>query len=247
MVNLTGKVAIVTGASRGIGKAIAIELGRRGATVVVNYNKNKAGAEETLAELKKLGGYGHIIKGDVSIYEECESIINETIKTFGRINILINNAAISKVGLFMDMSVKDIYSLVDTNIKGVLNMTHGVIPHMIRERVGSIVNISSIWGITGASCEAVYSATKGAVNSFTKGLAKEMAPNGIRINAVAPGVINTEMNSWMSKEDRDSLEEEIPMGRFGEACEIGEIVSYLCSEESKYLVGQVITVDGGFI
>ncbi|MNP40304.1 3-oxoacyl-[acyl-carrier-protein] reductase FabG [compost metagenome] len=126
-------------------------------------------------------------------------------------------------------------------------MSHAVLPHMTETKQGSIVNISSIWGVQGASCEAVYSSTKGGINSFTKALAKEMAPSNIRINGVAPGVIDTEMNSWMSKEDRESLEMEIPIGRFGKVQEIGEVVSYLCSDESSYLTGQIITVDGGFI
>ena len=147
----------------------------------------------------------------------------------------------------MDMHIEEVYELINTNIKGVLNMSHAVLPHMTETKQGSIVNISSIWGVQGASCEAVYSSTKGAINSFTKALAKEMAPSNIRINGVAPGVIDTEMNSWMSKEDRESLEMEIPIGRFGKAKEIGEVVSYLCSDESSYLTGQIITVDGGFI
>lgn len=247
MISLIGKVAIVTGASRGIGRSIALELGRRGATVIINYNNNKQGAEETLELLKQIGAYGIIVKGDVSTYTECNNILNETINVFGKIDILVNNAAISKVGLFMDMKIKDIYELVDVNIKGVFNMTHVVLPYMAKEKKGSIVNISSIWGITGASCESIYSSTKGGINTFTKALAKEMAPSNIRINAVAPGVIDTEMNAWMSTEDRENMKIEIPMGRFGSTKEIGELVSYLCSDESSYLTGQVITVDGGYI
>lgn len=247
MSRLKGKVAIVTGASSGIGRGIALELSKRGATVVINYKSNKSGAEKTLELLKEAGGYGHIIKADVSIYDECKTLVQEVINSFGKINILINNAGISKVGLFMDMHIEEVYELIDTNMKGTLNMSHAVLPHMTERKQGSIVNISSIWGVQGASCEAVYSSTKGAINSFTKALAKEMAPSNIRINGVAPGVIDTEMNSWMSKEDRESLEMEIPIGRFGKVQEIGEVVSYLCSDESSYLTGQIITVDGGFI
>ena len=247
MISLKGKSAIVTGASKGIGKAIAIELAKRGAAVVINYNNDEEGAQDTLKKVEALGTFGHIVKGNVVNYSDCRAIINEALKAFGKVDILINNAGVSRLGLFMDTSIEEMEKVIDVNIKGVMNMTHAVLPYMLEERNGNIVNISSMWGIAGASCESIYSATKGAVNLFTKSLAKEMASANISVNAVAPGIIDTEMNKWMNKEERKELEEEIPMGRFGEGKEVGELVCYLCSHESRYITGQIISIDGGFI
>lgn len=247
MRNLGGKVALVTGASRGIGSAIALELSRLGANVVINYSKDEDGALSTLEKVKSQGGYGIAIKGDISKYEEARNLVEETIKTFGKLDILVNNAGISKVGLFMDHSPEEINSIMDINLKGTVNVTHCAINHLLRGTRAAIINISSIWGNVGASCEVLYSLTKGGINTFTKALAKELAPSGIRVNAVAPGVINTSMNQWLSEEDRGLLEDEIPMGRFGDVSEVARTVAFLCSEDSSYITGQVITVDGGML
>lgn len=247
MSNLSGKVALVTGASRGIGSAIALELSRLGANVVINYSKDEDGALSTLNQVKGYGGYGKVIKGDISKYEEARNLVEETIKTFGKLDILVNNAGISKVGLFMDHSTEEINRIMDVNLKGTVNVTHCAINHLLRGTGASIINISSIWGNVGASCEVLYSLTKGGINTFTKALAKELAPSGIRVNAIAPGVINTSMNQWLSEEDRGLLEEEIPMGRFGGVSEVAKAVAFLCSEDSSYITGQVITVDGGML
>lgn len=241
-----GKVAVITGGTRGIGKAIALEMVRNGANVVLNYTNNDIEAEKTLSEIKEKGGYAVLVKASVGELKGCETIINTAIESFGKIDFLINNAAISEVGLFMDVTDEGLNNILDINLKGVLNCSKLAMIHLIESR-GAIVNISSIWGNVGASCEVLYSTTKGAINLFTKSLAKEMAMSGVRVNAVAPGVINTEMNSWMDQNERAALEEEIPLNRFGNTEEIASVVSFLCSEKASYITGQIITVDGGML
>lgn len=165
----------------------------------------------------------------------------------GKIDILVNNAGISHIGLFMDITIEEIEKVINTNLLGAIYLTNQVIKDMISRKSGNIINISSMWGDVGASCEVLYSAAKGGLNSFTKALAKEVAPSNIRVNAISPGVINTKMNSFLGEEDKKSLEEEIPLGRFGESSEIGEIAVFLSSEASSYITGQIIRADGGFI
>lgn len=245
MNNLMGKVAVVTGASRGIGRAIAIALAKEGASVVVNYRENKEAAVQTLNAIKSIGAYGMIFKADVSNYKESKNLIDQAINNFGRIDILINNAGVSNVGLFMDMNEDDWNKMIDVNLKGTINCSHNAIKYMIAQKSGSIVNISSMWGSTGASCEVIYSATKGAINLFTKSLAKELAPSNIRVNAAAPGVIDTDMNKWLTENERHELEDEIPIGKFGTGEDIANTVLFLSKDSSKYITGQVIGVDGG--
>lgn len=246
MGKLLGKTALITGASRGIGRAIAIEFAKEGANIVINYSKDELGAEETLKILKSIGVVAYKIKEDVSSFEGAKKIIDFTLKSFGKIDILVNNAAKSTIGLFMDSSKEEIEGILNTNLLGPLYLSKMAIPHMIN-RKGVILNISSMWGEVGASCEVLYSTSKGGVNLFTKALAKEMAPSNIRVNAIAPGVIDTSMNSFLSEEDRENLEEEIPVGRFGSPEEIGKIAVFLCSEDSSYITGQIIRADGGYI
>ena len=179
MENLKGKIALVTGATRGIGKAIAIELIKEGATVVLNYSKDDLSAGETLKEIESLGGYAKLYKGDISNYEVCKNMMDFVITTFGKIDILINNAAVSFRGLFMDFSERNINNIFGINVLGAMYLSKEAIPHMLGKGKGNIINISSIWGEAGASCEVLYSSTKGAINLFTKSLAKEMAPMGI--------------------------------------------------------------------
>ena len=243
--DLKGKVAIVTGASRGIGKGIAIELAKAGACVVINYKSNDEAAEETLQEIKEIGVAALKIKGDVSDYEFSKQMIKTTVEKLGKIDILINNAGISKVELFMDAVPEEWDNILNVNLKGAINCSHSAVKEMIKQKSGSIINISSIWGNVGASCEVIYSASKGALNSFTKALAKELAPSNIRVNAIAPGVIDTEMNCWLSDDDREALVQEIPMMKFGETQDVGKLVTFLASENSRYITGQVITIDGG--
>jgi 3-oxoacyl-[acyl-carrier protein] reductase len=245
--SLEGKVAIVTGASRGIGKGIAIQLAKAGACVVINYRSNDEEAEKTYQEIKNIGAYVLKIKGDVSDYEFSKQMIKTTVGKLGNVDILINNAGISKIGLFMDSTPAEWNNILNVNLKGTINCSHNVVKEMIKQKSGSIINISSMWGEVGASCEVIYSASKGAINSFTKALAKELAPSGIRVNAIAPGVIDTEMNGWLSSDERKSLIDEIPMMKFGEVSDVGMLVTFLASENSKYITGQVITIDGGML
>lgn len=243
---LLGKVAIVTGASRGIGRDIAIELAKSGASVVINYSKDEEGACETLNIIKSNGNFAIKIKADVGDYEDSKNLVDEAVKTFGRLDIIVNNAGRSNIGLFMDSTKEDIDSLIRTNLLGAMYISKHGLKYMLNNG-GSIINISSMWGDVGASCEVIYSTSKGGINLFTKALAKEMAPSNIRVNAIAPGVINTSMNSFLTNEDKEELENEIPMGRFGEGNEIAKCVLFLCSEDSSYITGQVIRIDGGMI
>ena len=244
--NLSGKVILVTGASRGIGRAIAIELASKGAAIAINYSKDDEGAKATLENVIKNGGYGKLFKKDISNYNNCSELIDEVIGTFGKLDVLVNNAGISKFGLLMDMSLEEINDLVNTNLMGAIYLSKLAINNMMRNG-GNIINISSVWGEVGASCEVIYSATKGGLNLFTKALAKEVASFNIRVNSVAPGVINTEMNNVLDSEDKEVLKNEIPMMRFGEAHEVARVVSFLCEDKCKYLTGQIIRIDGGFI
>ncbi len=246
-INLAGKVAVVTGASKGIGAGIALELARQGANVVVNYLSDKEGAENVLAALWDEGGIGSVACADVSSYREAEGLMAHAVDTYGKLDILVNNAGVSKTGLFIDMTEKDFDELMGVNLKGIYNCCHSALKYMLPQKSGAIVNISSIWGEAGASCEVIYSAAKGGVNSFTKALSKELAPNGIRVNAVSPGVIETRMNSFLSEDEREVLECEIPMGYFGKCSQVANVVAFLCTDSASYVTGQVIKVDGGFI
>lgn len=245
--NLNGKVVLITGGTRGIGKGIALEFARAGAILALNYKSNHKEAETTLEELKSLGCYVKLFDWDISSYKESEENINKIIKEFGKIDILVNNAGISKVNLFIDSSEEDWDNIMNTNLKGIFNCCRQVVPHMIKNEKGSIINISSMWGNVGASCEVIYSASKGGINSFTKALAKELGPSGVRVNAISPGVINTSMNNWLSDEDKDSLMQEIPLCKFGECEDVGNTALFLASDASKYITGQIITVDGGML
>ena len=245
--DLKGKVAIVTGSSKGIGASIAIELAKLGANLVVNYKSDKEGAQNTLDIIEAAGGEGCIISADVSNYQQVESMIKKTVDTYGKIDILINNAGVSKTGLLIDMDENTWDEIINVNLKGVYNCTRNALKYMIPEKKGAIVNVSSMWGEVGASCEVIYSATKGGVNAFTRALAKELAPSGIRVNAVAPGVIETNMNAFLNDEEKESLEYEIPLGYFGKCIQVAKVVTFLCLEASDYVTGEIINVNGGMI
>lgn len=247
MSNLIGKIALVTGASRGIGSAIAKELAVNGASVIINYSKDDEGANKLLKEIEDIGGYAKIIKKNIAYRENCKELINEIINTFGKIDILVNNAARSEIGLFMDMNDEELDSLININLLAPMYLSKEALKYMISKGNGNIINISSIWGEAGASCEVAYSTTKGGINTFTKALAKEVAPFGIRVNAISPGVIDTKMNNFLSEEEKNQLIDEIPMGRFGDINEIAKAVLFLCKDECKYLTGQIIRIDGGFL
>lgn len=239
---------IVTGASRGIGKAAATALGRGGANVLVNYNSSRSGAEETAAFIEKNGGAATVFKADVSDFSQAEAMINFAYEKFGRIDALVNNAGIALPQIPFDMTEKSDWERVfGTNVFGMMNMVKAVLPYMIHQKEGSIVNLTSVWGISGGSCEAVYSASKAAVIGFTKAMAKELAPSNIRVNAVAPGIIQTDMNRGLSDEDLREIEKEIPLGRIGKPESIGEIIAFLCGKQSGYITGEIIKADGGWI
>ena len=246
MESLIGKVAIITGGSRGIGRAIALEMARNGANIVITYSKDEEGAMSLVEEVKAIGSDVLVLKKDGSDYNNCKDIISETMKHYGRLDILVNNAGISTVGLFMDCTKEDIDNIINNNLLSMMYLSKIALPHLIDTK-GKILNISSIWGEVGASCEVLYSVTKGGINLLTKALAKEMALSGVRVNAIAPGVIDTKMNSFLSIEERKDLEEEIPMGRFGDPQEVAKTAVFLCSEDSSYITGQIIKVDGAFL
>ena len=241
------KTVIITGASKGIGRATAKKFAKEGFRVVINYNNSKEEAyalEQELSEITEVIS----VKADISKKDETEFLVSETVKRFGRIDVLINNAGISMHStLFTDTDEKDWQQIFNVNLFGMFNVTKAALPFMIHEKRGSIVNVSSIWGVSGASCEVLYSSSKSAVNGFTKSLAKELAPSGIRVNAVAPGVIETKMNAFLSEEERKAIEDEIPMGRYGTTEEIASAIHFLASDESSYITGQVLTADGGFL
>lgn len=238
-------VVIVTGASSGIGKAIALELASHQASLVINSRSNKAGLEDTAAQILALGSDCICLQGDVSEYEFCQTLCQTALSRFGRIDCVVNNAGISHIGLFQDMTYNEWDRIMKVNFYSVINMSHAAVPSMLHAHSGHIINISSVWGNVGASCEAVYSASKGAVNSFTRALAKELAPSGIRVNAIACGAIETPMNAWMDPEEHDALLEEIPAGRMGTAQETAQLVWNLL-QPPHYLTGQIITLDGGW-
>lgn len=244
---LLGKVVFVTGASKGIGRGIAKELGKAGAFVLVGYNSDYEGACKTVDMIKKLGGSAEVLGGNIAKKEHRENMISTIKMKFGKLDILVNNAGISKVGLFMDATDDELDYVMNVNLISVMKFTRDAIDLLRNGKNPSIINISSIWGNVGASCEVIYSSTKGGLNLFTKALAKEISPWGIRVNAIAPGVINTEMNAWLSDHEKSALEEEIPMNRFGEVDEIGKTAVFLSSDDSSYLTGQIITIDGGML
>lgn len=241
------KVVFVTGSSRGIGKSIATIFAQNGFKVVINCINRIDDLKKTESELKKINPNILALQGDISDYKIALDIFSQIEKHFGTVDILINNAGISHIGLFNEITPNVWQRLIKTNIEGVFNCCHIACQNMIKQKNGIIINISSIWGNVGASCEAVYSATKGAINSFTKALAKELAPSGIRINAISCGAIETEMNSFLTDEEKQDFIEQIPSMRFGTSQEVANLAYYLSNENSSYLTGQIITLDGGLI
>lgn len=240
------KTALITGSSRGIGRAIALDFAAQGYQVVLNCHSNIQALEDTAREITCAGGTCLALPGDVGNYDVCKEIVEATLSHFGSVDVLVNNAGISYIGLLQQMSPADWNRILQTNVSSLYHMCSLLLPSMIDRKQGSIVNISSVWGISGASCEVAYSATKGAVNAFTKALAKETAPSGIRVNAIACGAIDTEMNHFLDSEELAALTEEIPTGRLGTPAEVAALVRSV-AEGPGYLTGQVITLDGGWI
>lgn len=239
------KTALVTGSSKGIGKGIARLLGENGYNIVVNGGHNKDALETTVKEFQEDNISVLGVFADVSKYEECQYLVKEINSIFGNIDLLVNNAGVSHIGLFTDMNHEYYSNIVNINLLSSFHLCNLIIPSMVREKSGSIIFISSIWGNDGASCEAVYSATKGGINSFSKSLAKELGASNIRVNTISCGAIDTDMNNSLTKEEKDDFSESIALMRFGKVEEIAEVALFLASDKSSYITGQIITVDGG--
>ncbi|HCO74534.1 3-ketoacyl-ACP reductase [Clostridium sulfidigenes] len=242
-----GKNVVVTGGSRGIGRAIAIEFGKKGANVVINYVSSDAEAEKVAEEIKSLGGNAILVKGDVSSFEEGKKLIDETVKVFGTIDILINNAGITKDGLIMRMKEEHFDKVIDINLKGVFNTCKSAVAHMLKQRSGKIINISSVVGVVGNAGQANYAASKAGVIGLTKSIAKEVGTRGITVNAVAPGFIKSDMTDVLSEKVKDGMLGLIPLNRFGNVEDVARTVVFLASEGGDYITGQVINVDGGMV
>ena len=242
-----GKNVVVTGGSRGIGRAIAIEFGKNGANVVINYVSSDAEAEKVAEEIKSLGGNAILVKGDVSSFEEGKKLIDETVKVFGTIDILINNAGITKDGLIMRMKEDHFDKVIDINLKGVFNTCKSAVSHMLKQRSGKIINISSVVGVVGNAGQANYAASKAGVIGLTKSIAKEVGARGITVNAVAPGFIKSDMTDVLSERVKDGMLGLIPLNRFGNVEDVARTVVFLASEGGDYITGQVINVDGGMV
>lgn len=243
---MTRKTVLVTGASRGIGKAIAVKYAKKGYNIVINCLKNKTLLDKVKKEIEGYQVSCLSFVGDVGNYAVCEELFEKIQKQYGPLDILINNAGIAYIGLLTDMSIDDWNRLVQNNLTSVFNCCRLSIPNMVHEKKGKIINISSVWGNTGASCEVAYSATKGGINAFTRALAKELAPSNIQVNAIACGAIDTEMNHFLADDELMGLIEEIPAGRLGRAEEVADFV-YSITHKNQYLTGQVISLDGGWI
>lgn len=240
------KTILITGASSGIGAATAIAFASPNNHLILVSRKNKEGLKKIEEEAIEKGAEVLSILADVSDYEACKSLVQQATERFGSIDLLVNDAGISHIGLFQDMTPDEWQRIMAVNIGSVMNLCHLVIPSMVHQKKGRIINVSSVWGNVGASCEAVYSASKGAVNSFTKALAKELAPSNIQVNAIAFGAIETPMNAWLSDEEAQALADEIPAGREGTAKEAAQMIC-MVADAPDYLTGQIITMDGGWI
>ena len=241
------KVALITGATRGIGKAIAIRLANAGFDIALNYRKENDDLTNTKSEIEKAGVDCLPVQGDISSFEDCERIAKEIFDKFGKIDVLVNNAGITKDMLLMRMKPEDFSSVVDVNLIGTFNMTRNVVPYMVKARSGKIVNISSVVGIEGNAGQANYAASKAGIIGFTKSLARELGSRNILVNAVAPGFIETDMTAVLSDSVRDEIAKKISLRRMGTAEDVAGVVEFLCGEASSYVTGTVIPVTGGLI
>lgn len=241
------KTAVITGSSLGIGSAIARELSLEKMNIVINYNHSKNEAFKLMEEIRKNECMAIAVKADISNYKEANNLIEKAIEQFGKVDILVNNAGISSQKLFTEISPKDWIKIFEVNVHGMFYCTQAAVKDMLKRHYGKIINISSIWGITGASCEVHYSSTKAAVIGFTKSLAKELGPSNINVNCVAPGVINTSMNDFLNNEEVDKILKDTPLGRIGYSSEVAKTVKFLSSSDSDFLTGQVISPNGGIL
>jgi 3-oxoacyl-[acyl-carrier protein] reductase len=245
--NVNGKVALVTGASRGIGREIALELAREGANVVVNYSGSEAKANEVVDEIKSMGREAVAIQCNVADSDSVQSMVKETISHFGALDILVNNAGITKDNLLMRMKENEWDDVININLKGVFLCTKAVTRQMMKQRSGRIINISSIVGVSGNPGQANYVAAKSGVIGLTKTAARELAPRGITVNAIAPGFISTDMTDQLPEDVRNEMLKQIPLNRFGDPKDIAKVVSFMASECSSYMTGQTLHIDGGMV
>ena len=239
------KVVIVTGASRGIGRNIATTLAKKGYIVIANYNRSENKAIELQQNLEKENINIDIFKADVSNRDEVKKLVQFVINKYKKIDCVINNAGIDQVKMFLDITDADWNNMISNNLNSVFYMCQEVLPYMIHEKNGVIINISSIWGVTGASCESHYAVSKAGVDALTKSLAKEMGPSNIRINSIAPGFIDTEMNNNLNEEEKKEIKEEIPLQKIGKVEDVSRTVEWIIEDE--YITGQVISVNGGWL
>ncbi len=244
---LVGKVALVTGAGRGIGRAIAFVLAERGATVLVNYNGSRQQAMEVAEGIQAAGGTARAVGCDVSDFEACGHMVEEIMADYGHVDILVNNAGVTRDNLVARMSEEDYDRVLDINLKGAFHTIRHLARHFLKQRKGKIVNIASVSGVAGNAGQANYAASKAGLIGLTKSVAKELAGRNICVNAVAPGFIETEMTLGMPQKAREAAVASIPMGRMGSPRDVAELVAFLCAEKSDYITGQVICVDGGLV
>lgn len=244
---LQGKNALVTGSSRGIGRAIALELGKKGVNVAVNYAGNESKAEEVVQELKSLGVTAIKIRANVADESDVKAMVKEVIQTFGTIDILVNNAGITKDNLLMRMKVEEFDDVIETNLKGAFLCTKAVSRPMMKQKAGKIINIASIVGVSGNAGQANYVAAKAGMIGLTKSTAKELATRNILVNAVAPGFISTDMTEVLTDEQKSAILSTIPLEKLGEPEDIANVVCFLASDDAKYITGQTIRVDGGMV
>ena len=241
------KVVLVTGGSRGIGRQVAIQLAKEGYRLLINYNKSQKEAQETCRFLRKEGYQVEIFKADVSKQDQVKAMFDFCMDRFGSIDVLVNNSGISYEGLITDMDEEDWDRIIDTNLKSVFLCSKEALKHMISNHSGKIINISSMWGQVGASCEVAYSASKAGMIGFTKALAKEVGPSGINVNALAPGVIMTDMMKDFDQSDIDYLKDETPLMRLGQPEDIANLVSFLVTDKADFITVQVLASNGGFV
>ncbi|MDO5361112.1 MAG: 3-oxoacyl-[acyl-carrier-protein] reductase [Eubacteriales bacterium] len=242
---LENKVALVTGASRGIGREIAMTLAKEGASVIINYNGSRERAEEVKNSIESEGGKAFLYPCDVSDFQSCEAMAKDIVKTHGRLDILVNNAGITRDNLIMKMKEEDFDAVLNVNLKGTFNTIRHFSRQMLKQKSGKIINISSVSGILGNAGQANYAASKAGVIGLTKTMARELCSRGITVNAVAPGFVETEMTEVLSEDIKEAACKQIPLGRFGKPSEIAAMVAFLASEKADYITGQVISVDGG--
>lgn len=241
------KYALITGATRGIGKQIAITLAKQGYNIALNYRKENEELENTKKEIEEIGVQILAVKGDVANFEDCENFVKQVIERFGQIDVLVNNAGITKDMLLMRMKKEDFEQVIDTNLVGTFNVTKNVVPYMMKARSGRIINISSVVGISGNAGQTNYSASKAGIIGFTKSLAKEIASRNILVNAVAPGFIETNMTDVLKDDIKQEIAKNIPLKRMGTTQDVANVVKFLASDDSSYITGQVINVDGGML